>query len=109
MVTALGTLQPQQFVDDFSAHFGIATRAGRADIAALKFRPNKVGKWKVLPPRQLAWCEGILQEELREFGYPLASAAPELPGHAQLLVANARDRIRRVPQKVRRVVARVRS
>lgn len=97
-----------QFVEEFAAYFGIQ-RPDPAAVAALKIRPNKVGKWKALPPQELAWCEGILQEELREFGYPLASAAPEVPGPRQLLVANARDRIRRVPQKFRRVVARVRS
>jgi hypothetical protein len=98
----------QQFIEDFAAHFGIE-RPDPAAIAALKFRPNKVGKWKAMPAQQLAWCEGILQAELREFGYQLASEAPELPGRGQLLAAKARDRIRRVPQKFRRVVARVRS
>lgn len=104
--TLLGATK--QFVDDFTSHFGLQP-ADQAAMAALKFRPNKIGKWKALPPQQLAWCEGILQEELREFGYPLASSAPELPGPRQLLIANARDRMRRVPQKFRRALKRARS
>jgi hypothetical protein len=99
---------PQQFVDSFAAHFGLP-RVEPAVIAALKFRPNKVGRWKGLSPRQLAWCEGILEDELREFGYPFASTGPELPGPGQLMVLNARDKIKRVPQKIRRVVERIRS
>ena len=98
-----------QFVDEFSARFGLAGPENQAAaIAALQFRPNKMGKWKALPARELAWCEGILQDELREFGYPLASS-PELPSSGDLLVANARDTIRRIPQKLRSVTARLRS
>jgi hypothetical protein len=99
----------QEFVADFARHFGLALPQDPAAVAGLKFRPNKIGKWKVLPAQQLAWCEGILQEELREFDYPFASACPELPSPRQLLVANGRDSIKRFPQKVRRVVARIRS
>jgi hypothetical protein len=99
----------QKFVDDFSHHFALAPPVDPGAVAALKFRPGKIGKWKGLSPRQLAWCEGILQDELREFGYPLASGRPELPGRRQLFAAATRDRMKRLPQKVRGVVARVRS
>jgi hypothetical protein len=102
--------ETHQFIDDFANAFGLARPANqRAAVDALKFRPNKIGKWKALSPRQLAWCEGVLQDELREFGYPLASAAPERPAPRQLLVASARDKIKRFPQKVRRLVKRMRS
>jgi len=102
--------ETQQFVDDFAAHFGLdAPVDQRNAIAALNFRPNKIGKWKGLSPRQLAWCEGILEEELREFGYPFVSTGPRLPGAAQLLAAAARDKIKRVPQKMRWVASRMRS
>ncbi|HUE86427.1 MAG TPA: sulfotransferase [Vicinamibacterales bacterium] len=100
----------RRFVEGFAGHFAIAPSVN-LDVAipALQFRPNKIGKWKALPPRQLAWCEGILQEELREFGYPFASIRPERPGRRQLLVAAAKDKVKRVPQKVRRVLKRIRS
>ena len=101
---------PRQFVDDFAQHFQLSPTVN-PDVAvpALKFRPNKIGKWKSLPPRELAWCEGILREELMEYGYPLASAQPELPGSRQILAATARDKVKRFPQKVRRMVARMKS
>ena len=100
----------RQFADDFAHHFQL-TPSVNLDVAvpALEFRPNKIGKWKALDPQELAWCEGILKDELREFGYECASAAPQLPGPGQLLVASARDKIRRVPQKLRWMASRVRS
>jgi hypothetical protein len=106
--TLLGATR--QFVDDVARHFQLATTVD-PDVAvpALKFRPNKIGKWKALSAQQLAWCEGILEGEMREFGYLLASAAPELPGSGQLLAAEARDKVKRFPQKFRRLVARMRS
>ncbi len=101
---------PGRFVNEFSSRFQLAPVVDLdAAIPALKFRPNKIGKWKSLSARQLSWCEGILQEELREFGYPFASTRPERPGRRQLLIASAKDTIKRVPQKIRRVVKRIRS
>lgn len=100
----------RRFVDELSERFQLAPTVN-LDVAipALKFRPNKIGKWKALSSRQLSWCEGILQEELQEFGYPYASIRPEPPGPRQRLLAAAKDKIRRVPQKVRRAVKRMRS
>jgi hypothetical protein len=100
----------RELVDDFARHFQLAPRVD-LDVAvpALKFRPNKIGKWKRLPQQELSWCEGILRDELLEFGYPLATASPEVPGTAHMLLATARDKARRFPQKVRRMMARMRS
>jgi hypothetical protein len=98
-----------RFVTDFAAHFGLQLPPNLpAAIAALQFRPNKMGKWRALPDRQLAWCEGILRDELQEFGYGLVSNSPEVPGTGQLWAATARDTIKRVPQKVRWVAGRLR-
>jgi hypothetical protein len=100
----------RELVDDFARHFEL-TPSVNLDVAvpALRFRPNKIGKWKRLPERELAWCEGILQAELLEFGYPLASAAPMLPGQQHVMAATARDTVKRFPQKIRRMVERLRS
>jgi hypothetical protein len=104
--TLLGA--PHQFAEDFAAHFALHPPSAAA-LAALKVKPNRIGRWKGLSGRDLAWCEGILQEELREFGYPFASAGPRLPTANEMLLATTRDRIRRVPQKLRRVATRLRS
>ena len=98
----------REFVDEFARHFQIpATVDPDVAVPTLKFRPNKIGKWKRLSAQDLAWCEGILREELLEFGYPLASADPSLPGASQMAAAIARDKLRRIPQKIRRLVERI--
>jgi hypothetical protein len=100
----------RQFIDDFSAHFGLRPAVDpEIAVPKLRFRPNKIGKWKSLPAQQLAWCEGILRDQLLEFGYPLSAASPTPPPASRMLVARARDKARRFPQKVRRMAARMRS
>lgn len=102
--------ETRTLVDDFAAHFQLTPKVN-LDVAvpALKFRPNKIGKWNVLPRQELAWCEGILQAELLEFGYPLSTQSPAVPGAARMLLATARDKARRFPQKVRRVMSRMKT
>jgi hypothetical protein len=100
----------RKLADDIAQHFGLVPSVELdAAVRELQFRPNKIGKWKRLPASELAWCEGILRDELIEFGYPIASAATEVPGSARILLATVRDKVRRVPQKLRRTVARLRS
>jgi hypothetical protein len=99
---------PRAFVDDFARHFKLTpTVDPDAVISAFPFRQGKVGKWKSLPADQLAWCEGILRDELLEFGYPLASPSPRMPHSRHVIAASARDKLRRVPQKIRRLVERL--
>lgn len=100
--------ETRRFVDDFSRDFAIEPIVD-PDVAvpALKFRPNKIGKWKKLPADELAWCEGLLREELQTFGYELYSAQPRLPGRYQIAAATARDTVKRVPQKLRRLRQRL--
>jgi hypothetical protein len=99
----------RQLVDDLSRHFDLEPKVN-LDVAipALKFRPNKIGKWKKLSERELAWCEGILYDELIEFGYEPTTQSPVLPGPGQRLLATARDKTRRLPQKLHRLAARLR-
>jgi hypothetical protein len=100
----------RDFADEFAAHFGIAPTVDlEAEIPALRFRPNKIGKWKRLSAQDLAWCEGILQSELIEFGYEPVSATPSLPSARQFMVARGRDVVRRLPQKIQRMVERAKS
>ena len=98
----------RQLVDDLSRHFNLEPKVNLdVTIPALKFRPNKIGKWKKLAPRELAWCEGILYDELLEFGYEPTTPAPVLPGAGERMLATVRDKARRLPQKLRRFQVRV--
>ncbi|MBA3884183.1 MAG: sulfotransferase [Acidobacteria bacterium] len=101
---------PRLFVDDFARHFKL-TPAVDPDtvLSAIPFRQGKIEKWRALPPRQLAWCEGILYDELVEFGYTPESQRPVLPDRSVLLLTATRDAVRRVPQKVRRFVHQIRK
>lgn len=100
---------PRQFVDDFARHFGL-TPAVDPDkvIEAFPFRAGKIEKWRALPPRQLAWCEGVLYDELLEFGYTPETKARVYPDRATLAAASARDTLGRVPQKLRRLLLQIR-
>ena len=89
-------------VDALTRQFGL-TPTVDLDVAipALKFRPNKIGKWKRLSAQELAWCEGILGKHLMDFGYPLASDSPGEPPWQKMAAATARDTVKRVPQRLR--------
>jgi hypothetical protein len=101
---------PRQFFEEFTSHFQLApTIDPDAAVRELRIRPNKTQKWKSLSSRELAWCEGILYDELLEFGYTPESPDRVLPGRRALMAAAARDAIKRVPQKLRHVVARARG
>jgi hypothetical protein len=98
-------------VDGFANHFNLQPIVD-LDVAipALKFRPNKIGKWKKgLSERELAVCEGLLYDELLEFGYEPTTAARVLPTTGERLAATARDTFRRVPQKFNRLKARMKA
>jgi hypothetical protein len=101
---------PRDFLSDFSRRFQLAPVLDIEAVApTVRVRPNKTEKWRRLSPRQLAWCEGILRDELETAGYTLASPSPVLPGRSTLLAATVRDAFGRVPQKVRGVTRRLRS
>jgi hypothetical protein len=99
---------PRRFVDEFGARFGLVPVAD-PDIAIAKIpkRANRIARWKALSPRDLAWCEGILREELQTYNYLPASPLPVLPSATALALARLRDTIRRVPQKVGGLARRV--
>jgi hypothetical protein len=100
---------PKAFVETFGTHFGVEPTADPDTvISAFNFRPGKVGKWSTLSPDELAWCEGILYDELIEFGYPPVSPSRVLPPAAAVRAAVLRDRAKRVPQKIGRFLTRLR-
>jgi len=95
---------PRRFIDDFARHFGMVPVADPdAALRTFRFRPNKIAKWKQLDAQTLAWCEGLLEEELRAYGYALTSPAAALPSRATMLAARIRDVVRRAPQKLRQI------
>jgi hypothetical protein len=94
--------EPRRFVDDFAKHYGIAPAVDPdTTLDAFPFRPNKVAKWKQLDAQTLSWCEGLLEAELRAYGYGLATSAPTVPSLSVVLAARARDAVKRIPQKLR--------
>ena len=99
---------PELFLQEFTDHFGLSTVADPGTAAQqLRIRPNKTQKWRNLSAQQLVWCEGLLREELLEFGYVPVSSPAVLPGRRALLSARARDVLKRIPQKVRHVAKRL--
>ena len=101
---------PRQFVDDFARHFQLQPVVDPDSvIEVFPFREGKIEKWRALPERELAWCEGILYDELVEFGYAPVTPAPHPPGQMALLQARGRDAMKRVPQKIRSMLERRRK
>ncbi len=76
-------------------------------LATFPFRAGRVGRWKRLSPRDLAWCETMFRRELIEYGYGLATSATSRPSAADHWTAVARDCVGRVPQKLRSLVRRL--
>jgi hypothetical protein len=100
---------PRVFVEDFARHFGLVPSPdSEKALQTIPPRPNKIEKWRKLPHRDLAWCEAILRDQLLEFGYRPEYPTATLPGPATIAAAEARDAIKRVPQKLRRLAARMR-
>ena len=101
---------PRRFIEDVSRHFGLTPAVDPdAALATLKFRPNKIAKWKGLRTRDLAWCEAILRDELTAYGYEPACPASAPPGVAATAAANLRDTTKRIPQKLRGFAVRLRG
>jgi len=98
---------PRQVIDRLAQHFAL-TPAVDPDtvITKFRFRQGKIEKWRALRPDQLAWCEGILYDELVEFGYTPVTASRTIPDGTVRAEAVVRDIIGRVPQKVRHLAGR---
>ena len=102
--------EPRRFVDDFARHFSIEPVVDPgAVLQSFPFRPNKMAKWKQLSKRDLAWCEGILHDQLVAFEYEPVFPHVEVPGIAAIAAATVRDAVRRCPQKLRQVAIRLKN
>jgi hypothetical protein len=98
---------PRAFVDEFARHFQLEPAADPdAVISEFPFRSGKIEKWRALPPQELAWCEGILYDDLVEFGYPPVTPSPQPPDLLARVQAHGRDAVKRVPQKIRATLER---
>jgi hypothetical protein len=95
----------RQFVDDFSLKFGIAPAVDpEVALATIPTRPHRTARWRSLDPALLQQCEAVLYDELVRFGYEPACPRTAAPGPVIRLRARTRDALRRVPQKLRRVL-----
>jgi hypothetical protein len=102
--------RPRDFVQDVARHFGLTPlSSAEAALESMTFRPNKIAKWRRLPPQQLAWCEAILRDELAAYQYEPDQPESALPSAAVMAAAAARDTIKRIPQKMRRLAVHFRS
>jgi hypothetical protein len=101
---------PDLFVTRFRQHFGLGDHGWTPPpVNRSRIKSDNTRKWGSLTARQLAQCEAILRDELHAYGYGTESEASDPPGLATWLVARGRDTVRRVPQKVGAVVARLRK
>jgi hypothetical protein len=98
------------FVQKVAAHFGIEmVPGGEESVTAVKIRPSRVKKWARLDPTLLGHLESILGDELRACGYETGSEHPTPPDGATWMIATTKDAFKRIPQKIERVLRRLRS
>jgi len=76
----------------------------QAGVDELNIRATNFNKWRALPPKILAACESILQDNLREYGYELLNSSPTPGTSAQVAMWRMSDVQRRTVQRVRRTV-----
>lgn len=101
---------PLAFVQKVAAHFGIEmVPGGEESVKAVKIRPRKVKKWAGLDPTLLGHLEAVLGDELRSCGYETSSERPTPPDGTTWMIATTKDKFKRIPQKIERVVRRLRS
>lgn len=99
---------PDAFVARFRDHFGLA-KPGDAlpSVDTGRIRRNNVRKWAAMSARELAHCEAILHDELRDYGYVRECDPVDAPGTLTWLRARGRDAVWRVPQKLRSLATRL--
>lgn len=96
---------PMRFACAFAGQFGFTIPPDAADrIERLRIRSENSQKWKCLPSRELAACEWVLEQHLRDYGYPLSGFALKRPSLIERLTHRFVDEARRVPQKLGRHV-----
>lgn len=98
------------FLGRFWTHFALGPEdEAPAPVDKARIRRNNKRKWSSLTPRQLAYVESMLADELVRYGYVRETSAATLPGPAAWVAARARDTVRRVPQKLVKIAKRLRK
>jgi hypothetical protein len=100
---------PDAFVRDIGTHFGLSGGAAPPAVDKSRIRRNNTKKWSVLTGRELALCEAILREELQTYGYGTESEPVAPPGPGTWMAARANDVARRIPQKFKNILRRLRK
>lgn len=101
---------PDAFVARFGEHFGLGARGHRPPpVDTGRIRKNNVRKWARLTTGELAHCEAILRDELQVYGYRAECEPVDPPGPGVWLRARSRDVVKRIPQKLGGVAARLRK
>ena len=93
---------PARAIDTLGRTLGLGG-LGRGDssLDGLTIRTGRVGRWRALPRRELAWCEAILRRELVNYDYGLATTGAFAPTLWDQLSTRSADAALRVPQKIR--------
>ncbi len=96
---------PQKCIIELSEALGLGPVSDLANkIEALNIRTTSLGRWKnQMAEDELLVCETILQDELREFGYPITSKTL-MPDSLPVRSAKhtIHDMVLRVSQKIKR-------
>lgn len=100
--------EPGRCLEELGRFFGWAPRVDPHDVGStFRRRPNKIGKFRALSTRKRKWCEALLRDELVRWGYALEFDAADPPNLAMRLGLRLTDAVRRVPQKIRTMYARL--
>lgn len=92
---------PHEFISQFRDTFGFPTVKDVAGaVEALQIRPHNKQKWRRIPAADLRVSETVLQAELHQFGYEIAT--PDIGALSGTTVARhvLNDTLLRVPQKL---------
>ena len=100
---------PDTVVARFGQHFGLTAADGARAVDKGRIRQGTTRRWVALRRRKLAQCEAILRDELLAYGYGTGCNPVEPPGPAGWLLAKGRDTVKRIPQKLGAVTARLRK
>jgi hypothetical protein len=99
---------PDAFASRLADHFELRAAGHTPKPVDLKrIRRSNMKKWGHVDRRELAFCEAILREELDRYGYGTECPPVAAPEGWTWTKARTLDAIRRVPQKVRRVINRL--
>ena len=97
--------EPISFVQEFAARFGFDVPMEAVDmLERLHIRSDNSQKWRRLSSRDLSACDWVFRRHLQDFGYPMSGHVPEPPSLPGRFGRRVNDLLRRVPQKVGRVV-----